>query len=726
MSVDTSMSFTPGTSYSNNGTSYYITGIHAVTTTKGIGNKTYEWYLQYNTTASDTGATTILLSTTTNNSYSWTYPSSGGWGKRYRIFCVVTDALGSSGTAYGYVSKTTWFTIPAEPTFEQYIYNKWENNTASKIDYSYQNDFYETIVAKGVIDNSINNISYETEESITVEKWDPDLNLVDQYTQNGCIPLKISQANTEKNTSYNLKITMRTAWDSSFEVKYKITRNGYPRISDNVLYNENNIDAADPAIIKPFSENSDYNFVFPKPDKFSNNNFYTDSNDLKDKISLFLFKGDDVTPILNQKSWTIDPTSGYITAPAIRGGSTATAGLYNWNINKLKLNLNGSNVVGLRIDFTDVFGQTYSINKPDYLTIDFTETPTINLSISNNSGSSTSESVVKEGNTITYDVTGDIYNTTSTTINAYIYENITQTEPTKTTEGWKKIGTKTFTPSKTISNNKGIYSQSITYTLGEISQSNYLYFRADIVQNTSKNETDVNDTYYISQRHTNISNFSVNLDYSNKVLKYTTTLSDQGAGRIGQASSGAGLTSAKYGLQFSTNENFSNKQWLQIANNNFTLINSEAWLDTNIAVTYTQSHDFTFPSGIDFYYVRPVYKTTIGSVSYTSEGDFTIFYDLMPTVSYRKNQIGINIDNTESQSESVVVISPTTGKNLITLNGGNIAKTINLETGNLEGFKVNNGNIMSSNTSSRIFVQSSQPSSGMSTGDIWIDISNLT
>lgn len=697
ISVDTSMSFTPGTSYSNNGTSYYTAGTHTVTTTGDVGNKTYKWYLEYNTTASATGATTILLGTTNTDSYSWTYPRDGGWGKRYRIYCVVTDALGSSGTAYGYDSETTWFTIPAEPTFEQYIYNKWENNTASKINHSYQNDFYETIVAKGVIDNSINKISYKTEESIEVREQDGVANLVTLYKQNGYIPLKILQANTEKNTSYNLKITMEAAWGGSFEVKYKITRNGYPRISDNALYNKNNIDAADPAIIKPFSEDSDYNFVFPKPDKFSNNNFYTDSNDLESKISLFLFKGDDAIPVLNQKSWTIDSTSGYITAPATRGGNTATAGLYNWNTNALELNLNGPNVVGLRIKFTDVFGQTYSIDKPDYLTIDFTETPTINLSISNNSGSSTSRSVVKEGNIITYEVTGDIYNTTSTTINAYIYENITQTEPTKTTEGWKKIGTKTFTPSKTKSNNKETYSQSITYTLGEISQSNYLYFRADIVQNTSKNETDVNDTYYISQRHTNISNFSVKLDYSNKVLKYTTTLSDQGAGRIDQASSGAGLTSAKYGLQFSTNENFSNKQWLQIANNNFTLINSEAWLDTNIAVTYTQSHDFTFPSGIDFYYVRPVYKTTIGSVSYTSEGDSTIFYDLMPTVSYRKNQIGINIDNTESYSDSVVVIGPATEKNLVKLYSANNTATIDLDSGRLTGFKIDGNSIYPAN-----------------------------
>lgn len=728
MSVSTSMSFTPGTSYSNNGTSYYITGIHAVTTTKSIGNKTYEWYLQYNTTASDTGATTILLSTTTNNSYSWTYPSSGGWGKRYRIYCVVTDALGSSGTAYGYVNGTTWFTIPAKPAFEEYIYNKWENNTASKIEYSYSNDFYETIVAKGVIDNSINNISYETEESITVEKWDSNLNLVNKYKENGCIPLKILQANTEKNTSYNLKITMRAAWGGSFEVKYKITRNGYPRISDNVLYNESNIGAADPAIIKPFSENSNYNFVFLKPDKFSNNNFYTDSNDLKDKISLFLFKGDDVTPILNQKSWTIDPTSGYITAPATRGGNkdtgTLTSGMYDWSNNPLHLNKNGENSVGLRIVFEDVFGDQINIDKDNYFKLNCVEAPSISsFTIRNN----TDGSIVSQSNTITYGTSINFYNEGEATVYAYIYESDSNTEPPAIdASGWQQIDTTALVdPTRSNTKIKIPTTQTIVYTIGKVDKSAYLYFRVDVIQNGNTDQAS-SDIYYISQRHTNISNFSVKLDYSNKILKYTTTLSDQGAGRIGQASSGAGLTSAKYGLQFSTNENFSNKQWLQIVNNNFTLTNSEAWLDQNIAVTYTQSHDFTFPSGTDFYYVRPVYKTTIGSVSYTSEGDSTIFYDLMPTVSYRKNQIGINIDNTESYSNSVVVIGPATEKNLITLNGGNIPKTINLNTGNLVGFKVNNGNIVSSNTSSRIFVQSSQPSSGMSTGDIWIDISNLT
>lgn len=687
MTIDTNSSTI--TSYSNNGTTYYTGRKHTITTSGGVGNKTYKWYLQYNTTASTSGAITISLNGTTNSN-TWTYPGTIGWGKRYRIYCTVSDELGQTDTAYGYTtdSETTWFTIPAAPSFKAEIFNQLGTNVSTmptvNVTGSKANDFYQTMVTSLTKDTSVT-LNFSMTPSASVGWYSGASNTT--YRNSGVIPLTIT--GTSPNTTYTLKITPTSAWGGTIDEKtYTITSTGLPRINSNgTRYSASNINAASPTSIKPFTETGSYNFVFLKGNMVSNNNYATTSSS---NTTLWLTYNNKEVQVLKQGDWTTNSTNGYVIVPATRGGATASSGLYDWGTNTLGLNLNGSNVVGLRIKFTDVFGQTHSVDKPNYLTLNFVETPTINFSIRNNSGSSTSGSVVKEENIITYDVTGDIYNTTSATINTYIYEHITTTPPGQAAEGWKKIGSKTFTPSKTSGDSKGTYSQTITYTLTEITQSRYLFFKADIVQNSKTKEADEKTTYYISQRHTIISNFSVNLDYSNQELKYNTVLIDCGAGRINTDSLTEGLTGAKYGLQFSENENFSNIQWL---NNSFVLQENEAWLDNDINTSYTKKEAFTFPSGKKFYFVRPVYQTSIDSKTKTSYGLTTILYNLIPTISYRKNQIGINIDGVESEdySRAIVAIGGATGKDLIELHGLTHIATIDIDSGELKGFIFDGG-----------------------------------
>jgi hypothetical protein len=89
----------------------------------------------------------------------------------------------------------------------------------------------------------------------------------------------------------------------------------------------------------------------------------------------------------------------------------------------LNLNLNGSNTIGLRIKFTDVFGATHSVEKPNYLTLNFVETPTVTLTIGSSAGS-TQGTIVKERDTITYTPNITFYNTDkAVTIRTYIYRS---------------------------------------------------------------------------------------------------------------------------------------------------------------------------------------------------------------------------------------------------------------------------------------------------------------
>lgn len=714
---------TSTTTYSNNGTTYTTAGTNTVNLTSGstgVGTKTYSWSLVC-------GSTTQSLSST-SNSCTWQYPGSNGWGKTYQIKCEVSDQLSQSFT----VTSST-YTIPSAPTFNDNIYNQLGTNVSTmpttNVTGSVANDFYQTVVTSLTKDTSVT-LAFSMTSNATAGWYTGASNST--YQNSGVIPLTIT--NTSAATAYTLTITPTSAWGGAISPKtYTITRTGLPRIDSNgTRYSASNISTASPTSIKPFTESSVYNFSFLKGNMVSNNNYATTSSS---NTSLWLFYGGTEVQVANQGTWTTNSTTGYITVPATRG-TAATAGLYNWKTNTLGLNLNSSNVVGLRIKFTDVFGQTYSIDKTNYLTLNFVETPSISFSISN-SVSATSGTVIREKDTITYTPNITFYNTDkAVTIKTYVYKATSVSTPSATASGWSLYsGTSstngvTYTPNRgTSANSAIIYNTPITYTVGEITESKYLYFKIAVTYGSTTTNSTVPTTYYVSQRHVSIT-LPFTATFFNNNFSYTSSLNDRGGGKITTSASdkAAGLGMVKYGLQFSQTNDFSTYQWLNSSGN---LVNTEAWRNSSTGGSASYSGlNISLGTGWSFYNIRAVYQTNIGSVTKISYSSVVTIYNTAPTISYRKNQIGININNIEESPEFAVVIgAATVGETKvehIKLQGANNTATINLDTGNLEGFKVNNGNIMSSNTSSRIFVQSSQPSSGMSTGDIWIDISNLT
>jgi hypothetical protein len=64
-------------------------------------------------------------------------------------------------------------------------------------------------------------------------------------------------------------------------------------------------------------------------------------------------------------------------------------------------------------------------------------------------------------------------------------------------------------------------------------------------------------------------------------------------------------------------------------------------------------------------------NTISHSVTKTSYSNSITIYRNSPTVAYRANQVGINLGDPETYSNSILVISAATNKNLITfLNAG--------------------------------------------------------
>jgi hypothetical protein len=66
-------------------------------------------------------------------------------------------------------------------------------------------------------------------------------------------------------------------------------------------------------------------------------------------------------------------------------------------------------------------------------------------------------------------------------------------------------------------------------------------------------------------------------------------------------------------------------------------------------------------------------------------------YNILPTVSYRKNLLGINASNLNTYNNAVVVIGEHSSKNIIYLVSSTGIKQINTSTGELDGFIVDCG-----------------------------------
>ena len=108
---------------------------------------------------------------------------------------------------------------------------------------------------------------------------------------------------------------------------------------------------------------------------------------------------------------------------------------------------------------------------------------------------------------------------------------------------------------------------------------------------------------------------------------------------------------------------------------------------------------FVFPEDADAFVCRLVLTTTQivtnGTEKYTTTK--TVYtneqavYNVLPTVSYRKNLLGINASNLNNYDNAVIVVGEHSSKNIIYLVSSTGVKKINTSTGELDGFIVDCG-----------------------------------
>lgn len=108
---------------------------------------------------------------------------------------------------------------------------------------------------------------------------------------------------------------------------------------------------------------------------------------------------------------------------------------------------------------------------------------------------------------------------------------------------------------------------------------------------------------------------------------------------------------------------------------------------------------FVFSEGADAFVCRLVLTTTQtvtnGTEKYTTTK--TVYtneqavYNVLPTVSYRKNLLGINASNLNNYENAVIVVGEHSSKNIIYLVSSTGVKQINTSTGALDGFMIDGG-----------------------------------
>ena len=114
-----------------------------------------------------------------------------------------------------------------------------------------------------------------------------------------------------------------------------------------------------------------------------------------------------------------------------------------------------------------------------------------------------------------------------------------------------------------------------------------------------------------------------------------------------------------------------------------------------IADTSSFSHSYTFPDDAEFVNFNFTITTTFEYLGAKSTYSFTsntlAVYNILPTISYRKNVVGVNISNPEGNENAVFVVGAYNERKLVCFAGTNHAAQINLETGELTGFVIDGG-----------------------------------
>ena len=627
----------------------------------------------------------------------------------YQIGASYNDGIEDSDISWG----DTNFVIAPVPTIGDFINQYGKTNVA----YSTSNHFYHEASIIATKDSSVTSIDATINNNAQVTTSGIRGYLNDGY-------FKINIENTNKNTKYTLTFTINRVIGSVTK-EFTIYSAGLPYKGGDGEATFGILDIYNQAILKAYSDTGNftislYNFFETIDYAHANKNYNGNPTpSTSNCLSFTLVKG--------LKRLDINPTYS---------DDSSNSNLYftyNKNFyktelldgrNPLELDLETVNSVDLRITFTDVFGQSYSITKPGYLTLDFRE-PFINkdgFSISVLRNNNEVIDNIREGDEVEFKLEWKSYNSQVATIESYIYRSSTIIDNPSNITSWERyqnnsnyiwnIDTSEVIPTELIRRGTG----EKIYTVGQLNKSNYIYFKIRTTINGQSKDY-YTDGYKITQRHVSVSKAgfsSFNYDSDKQKISYVHTPYDSGGGNTpnNMNNTSGGIEKLEIGIQYSTdfNSESSEKKYISFdgtKSDNFVALITRPSPEITIADeesdnTTEYTHFFKIEN-FSYYNIRLVFQTTIGSIVKIGYGEETTIYNITPTVAYRKNQLGINSipENFEGdgfnpeesiKDTSILIIQSATNRNNIYFITPNHRIKFNINNGRIDGILLDAGN----------------------------------
>lgn len=626
----------------------------------------------------------------------------------YQIGASYNDGIEDSDISWG----DTNFVIAPVPTIGDFINQYGIEN----IPYSASNHFYHEASIIATKDSSVTSIDATVNGATVTTPRD----IIRGYLNDGYF--KINIEGTNKNTRYTLEFTINRVIGSVTK-EFIIYSAGLPYKSSGTAFSESDI-FSQTAPLKAYSDTGNftislYNFFETTDYAHANKNYNGNPTpSTSNCLSFTLVKG--------LKILDINPT--------YRDDSSASNLYFTYNkdfykklltgsnpSNPLELDLEAVNSVDLKITFTDVFGQSYSITKRDYLKLDFRE-PFINeygFSISVLRNNNEVIGNIQEGDRVKFILNWESYNSQVATIESYIYRSSTIVDNPSNITSWERyqdnsnyiwnIDTSEVIPTGLIRRGTG----EKIYTVGQLNKSNYIYFKISTTINEQSRDY-YTDGYRITQRHVSVSKAgfsSFNYDSDNQKISYVHTPYDSGGGNTpnNMNNTSGGIEKLEIGIQYSTdfNSESSEKKYISSTGGKSDIFvalitrSSPETIDGEESSTIEYTHSFKIEN-FSYYNIRLVFKTTIGSIEKIGYGEETTIYNITPTIAYRKNQLGINTipENFEGndgsgesiKDTSILIIQSATNRNNIYFITPNNRIKFNINDGKIDGILLDAGN----------------------------------
>jgi hypothetical protein len=295
-----------------------------------------------------------------------------------------------------------------------------------------------------------------------------------------------------------------------------------------------------------------------------------------------------------------------------------------------------------------------------------------------NGGSWSSGRLLRKNDVMNCQLLFKTYNYVKTTIQLQIAQMSSVTTPSEA--DWVNYGRATeITPSGTqVVGETWDTLLNLNFTVGEIADSQYVYFRAKITNILNSEAKIAYPSYAISVRHSAATGLEIT---DIKFDRDPTSSTDKGKISLVYNSTNAGLhvitgslsnVTCQAELEFSLTSDFSSiitaltTPWKSLST-----YNDIQTSFTNVESSTSIISESLPNTGWNFYYAR-IKLVTIDSSEINGSPVITysapiLIYNIAPTVSYRSNQVGINYDLNGDYTDAVLVVSESAGKNKIYL-----------------------------------------------------------